>query len=62
MCNKVSYDSKREANTVLNSFHKNHRGGNTHKFRDKIPCRSYHCEVCGKWHLTSIFKYHEAKE
>lgn len=59
MCEKVAYPSQREANEVINSFHKSHLRGRTGK---KIPCRAYRCPDCGMWHLTSEATYHGKDE
>ncbi len=43
---KVSYESKRDAQTKLNYMNRSgHRG--------KRAMRPYHCEWCNQWHLCS---------
>lgn len=55
---KVCY-SQKEANTVKNRFKRHVYKGNHRSYRmntganGKIPVRSYRCEFCGSWHLTS---------
>jgi hypothetical protein len=45
-CDKVTYCSKKDANIVLRKIIE--MGGNHRK-----PIRSYECNRCGGWHLTS---------
>jgi hypothetical protein len=46
-CEKLTYLTKEEANRIINSINnKNH----------KVPERSYECQRCGFWHLTSKSK------
>ena len=59
MCNKTSYPSKREARSVINSFHK--RRTRTH-YGSKLPKRAYYCDKCNAWHLTSLVDYKEYGE
>lgn len=57
-CNKICYNSLRDANEVLNSI-KKHRyidGNRRNKLigkKDKRPIRAYKCDICGYFHLTS---------
>jgi len=44
-CNKYTYQTKKEAETVLNTCKK--------KKRKKQPTRIYCCDKCSYWHLTS---------
>ena len=58
-CNKVPYTSYREAQTQLHRIGKKFwRDGSVvgriNPSGDKKPKRSYQCEICGQWHLTSI--------
>ena len=50
-CDKRSYSSFREAQEVLNRSKKHHRDGK----KDKKLRRSYLCDPCGMFHLTSRF-------
>jgi hypothetical protein len=59
MCNKISYASEREANAVINSFYR--RRKRVH-YGAKLPKRSYKCDKCGMWHLTSLADYREYGE
>jgi len=59
LCGKIQYNSFREAQEVIN-YAKNHRryfrGKRVNRKigkKDIRPQRSYKCEVCGFWHLTS---------
>ncbi|RYC69612.1 hypothetical protein EQG79_13495 [Spirosoma sordidisoli] len=45
-CQKKTYDSREAAQRHLKKI-LGSRG------RNKKPCRSYRCECCGRWHLTS---------
>jgi hypothetical protein len=49
-CSKNTYPSRRMAQTILNAIKKSrgHKGE-----KDKRPRRSYQCEKCAQWHLTS---------
>jgi hypothetical protein len=49
-CTKFTYLSKKEANADLNRILKVIK-------RDKKPIRSYQCDKCGFWHITSMEKY-----
>lgn len=57
-CSKIGYSSFREAQAVIN-YSKKHRykyGKRMNKLmgkKDKQLQRSYKCEVCGFWHITS---------
>ena len=48
-CKKVSFDSKEDANRRVKEI-------DLEEKRDKNPIRSYRCEQCGQWHLTSVSK------
>jgi len=58
MCNKIEYGSFREAQGVVNAARK-HRYANGQRMnrlmgrKDKKLQRSYKCEECGYWHITS---------
>lgn len=59
-CNKRAYNSYREAQTIINAAKspKWYSQGKRVKRRSRkniIPIRSYKCEFCNKWHLTSKF-------
>jgi hypothetical protein len=45
-CKKKAYSSEEYADNVLQDIRKN-------SIRAKLPVRSYKCEICGWWHLTS---------
>ena len=45
-CEKVGFVNKKEANFQLNKIKNNPK-------TQKIPVRSYECEICGAWHHTS---------
>ena len=45
-CKKIQYLSKKEANAFLASI------GDLEQAHKK-PVRSYECDVCGMWHVTS---------
>lgn len=46
MCEKVSYDTRDLAVKAINGISKN----------KKQAFRSYNCDECGKWHITSVKK------
>jgi hypothetical protein len=53
-CSKIQYDSKRDAQTHLNYIKgAKYQKGIRRKRKHKIPLRSYYCDECKKWHLTS---------
>ena len=54
-CDKIAFSSFREAQEVINTAHKHKysKGKRINKKKAKIPQRSYKCEFCGYWHLTS---------
>jgi len=58
MCEKVEYGSFREAQAIVNAARK-HRYVNGQRMnrlmgrKDKQLQRSYRCEECGYWHITS---------
>jgi hypothetical protein len=59
LCEKIQYRSFREAQEAIN-YPKNHRRYNNGiranrrvGKKDIRPIRSYKCETCGFWHLTS---------
>ena len=52
MCGKSCYDSKKQAITVINYIRRN-------KNRKKFPVRSYFCNKCNAWHITSEEKEKE---
>ena len=65
LCKKIQYRSFREAQEAIN-YGKTHRRYNDGKRynkrigkKDIRPVRSYKCEVCGFWHLTSQPKKEE---
>ena len=51
MCvGKKKFATKAKAEYILNSAWRGAiRNGKTHD----LPCRTYKCKECGKWHLTS---------
>lgn len=64
-CGKIQYNSFKEAQAVIN-YGKNHRRYiNGRRINRRIgkkdirPIRSYKCEVCGFWHLTSQPDFNE---
>lgn len=44
-CGKVQYQSKKEAQTVVNHQAKSHNG---------TRLRSYQCLICNKYHLATV--------
>jgi hypothetical protein len=65
LCEKIQYRSFKEAQAVIN-YGKNHRkytnGRRVNRRigkKDIRPIRSYKCQVCGFWHLTSQPDYNE---
>lgn len=46
-CSKLGYINKKEANFALRGIRENPK-------TDKVPIRSYECEICGAWHHTSL--------
>jgi hypothetical protein len=46
---KVGYESHRRAMIACGRIVANSR-------RDSLPERAYHCDFCGRWHLTSQAK------
>ncbi len=61
-CNKHKYNSKREAQQAINDFKKHlynqfgQRINRTKGKDDKKLQRSYYCDICECWHVTSIKK------
>lgn len=58
VCNKIEYNSFREAQEVINysKKHKHKDGRRLNRLmgkKGKKLERSYNCELCGKWHITS---------
>lgn len=45
--------SRRNANEIVNS-QKHHKKKNVRINKGKIPLRSYYCEFCKSYHLTSM--------
>lgn len=60
VCTKKQYATKREANDHLKWI----RNVAAKRFDHKIPIRSYECDICSAWHLTSKphEKFKEVKE
>lgn len=58
-CFKVQYRSFREAQAIINCvkhprrYAKGRKTGRRVGKKDIKPIRSYRCEICGYWHLTS---------
>ena len=58
-CTKVKYNSFRDAQAILNCvkhprrYAKGRKAGRRVGKKDMRPQRSYKCEICGYWHLTS---------
>lgn len=46
-CYKIGFPNKKEANFALRGIRENPK-------TDKVPIRSYECEICGAWHHTSL--------
>lgn len=46
MCGKKIYDSKKTAQSMINFIKKK-------KTRKRLPKRSYFCDDCKGWHITS---------
>ncbi len=62
MCNKLTYNSYKEAQTIVNQAKKHiYTDGGTRKNRrkSKIPKRCYRYSDCGGWHLTSMSHYRD---
>lgn len=61
-CSKIRYGSFREAQGVIN-YSKRHRykdGKRVNRLmgrKDKQLQRSYKCDICGFWHITSQKKW-----
>jgi hypothetical protein len=57
-CNKIQYPSFRDAQEAINCG-KRHRYINGQRMNRRVgrkdyrPVRSYKCDICGFWHLTS---------
>ena len=57
-CWKIAYPSFREAQSIIN-YSRKHRYNNGKRVnrligkKDKKLERSYNCEECGMWHITS---------
>ena len=49
-CNKVKYLSKEIANSHIKWISKNTKS-------KKVPIRSYQCDKCTAWHVTSMEKF-----
>ena len=65
LCEKIKYKSFKEAQAVIN-YAKNHRrfinGKRSNRRmgkKDIRPVRSYKCDMCGFWHLTSQPEHNE---
>jgi rubrerythrin len=62
MCDKIEYSSFREAQEVINDARKHRYNKNGERLnrlmgrKDKKLQRSYQCDVCGFWHITSQHK------
>jgi hypothetical protein len=66
LCEKIQYRSYKEAQAVINYGKKHRRYANDGRRmnrrvgkKDIRPIRSYRCEICGFWHLTSQPDYNE---
>lgn len=65
LCVKIQYRSFREAQAVINYGKSHRRYSNGKRINRRVgkkdirPIRSYRCEVCGFWHLTSQPDYNE---
>ena len=59
MCDKIEYGSFRDAQAVINGAKKHRydkKGNRLNRLmgrKDKKLQRSYWCEECGNWHITS---------
>lgn len=68
LCEKIQYRSFRDAQEAINygKTHRKYSDGKRYNKRigkkDIRPIRSYKCEVCGFWHLTSQPKKEEEEE
>ena len=58
-CSKRAYTSFRTAQGVINAATKGHKRNRRLGRHDKIPRRSYKCELCGFWHITSKKSYNK---
>jgi hypothetical protein len=58
-CHKVRYRSYRDAQSIINCvkhprrYARGRKAGRRVGKKDIKPIRSYRCEICGFWHLTS---------
>lgn len=52
-CAKAKYDSKLEAQLALADIHRSNTHHHRRKYREE-PIRSYQCDKCKGWHLTSM--------
>lgn len=48
-CKKVPYNSEGEAEFILNTIIVKNKQKNK-----KVPTRTYLCDFCNKWHITSM--------
>jgi ribosomal protein L32 len=58
MCNKVTYPTKEDATTHMYFIEKNSKHRRNHKItaKAKNKHRTYQCNICGNWHLTTLAK------
>lgn len=47
-CKKIPFDTQKEANAAILGFWRRRMGD-----AKRYPTRSYLCDRCGKWHMTS---------
>lgn len=53
IANKDSFPNELEANLALADIHRSNAHHRRRKYREE-PVRSYPCDSCGGWHLTSM--------
>jgi hypothetical protein len=64
-CEKIQYRSFKDAQAVINYAKNHHKYVNGQRInrrmgkKDIRPQRSYKCEICGFWHLTSQPDYND---
>jgi hypothetical protein len=57
MCNKIPFDTKREAKKFSTGVNKNYTKGKKRKnYKDTRRINVYKCSLCGFYHLTSMGK------
>jgi hypothetical protein len=57
---KDRFSSELEANMTIADIHRSNSHNRHRRFREE-PTRSYSCEFCGDWHITSQPKRSESQ-